>query len=53
VEEKENGRYIGLVSFPNLLVLGVKSQTRDVILNFFSVHEEHQLKVTSELAKKC
>lgn len=38
VEEKESGRYIGLVSFPNLLVLGVKSQTRDVVLNFFSVH---------------
>lgn len=37
-DQKQNNRSIGLISFPNLLVLAIKSLTRDVILRFYSLH---------------
>lgn len=48
-----NHKYIDLISYPNLLVLAEKSQTKDVYLNFYSANEERQLKVLSELVRKA
>jgi len=37
-DTKQSNRLIGLISFPNLLVLGMKSLTRDVLLRLYSLH---------------
>ena len=37
VDQKQSDRFIGLISFPNLLVLDIKSFTRDVLLRFYSL----------------
>ncbi len=53
LDQKNSHRYIELISYPNLLILAEKAQTKDVYLHFYSVNEEHQIKVTSELARKA
>ena len=49
---KKHSRVIGLLAFPNLLVLAERTLTRDVFLHFYSQHEDYQFKVFSEFAKR-
>lgn len=53
LDHKSNQKYIALLSYPNLLILAEKSPSRDIYLNFYSVNEELQVKIHSELARKA
>jgi len=44
---------VGLMAFPNLLVLAEKNNQKDVNLLFISGHEEQVVRVQSELARKA
>lgn len=53
IDQKNQQKYVALISYPNLLILAEKAPSRDVYLNFYSVNEEHQVKIVSELARKA
>ena len=51
-EQPVTKKYIGIIAYSNLIVLGEKAITRDIYLHFHQINDSYQIKVMSEFARK-